>query len=281
MSPNAETHARPAGTVAAKVKYIADPGTDRLVYTPSEAGKDNSVWAGSYEDRTVVLEDARAIADTLDIDRQGFALVRNETAVADFFDDGEIARVWEPEIEALLKSVSGARRVVVFDHTRRADSKDLRETRVVREPASIVHNDYTDGSGPKRVRDLFPAEEAEALLARRFAIVNVWRSANGLPVETAPLALCDARTVDPGDLIVVERHSKDRVGEVQQVRFNPEHRWYWFPRLQPDEAILLKTFDSARDGTARFMVHTAFADPTAPADARPRESIESRAFLFF
>lgn len=265
--------------IRATVKYIADPGVSRLVYTPSEAGKDNSVWAGDYEDHEVAIRDARPLDAT--VDREGFALVANPTRVADFYDDRQIRDIWEPEVEALLKAATGAKRVLIFDHTRRADARDVRETRVVREPAGTVHNDYTDTSGPRRLRDLLPEAEAEALMQGRFAIVNVWRSASGTPVETSPLALCDARSVDPADLIVVERRAKERIGEVQQVRHNPDHRWYWYPRLQPDEAILLKTFDSARDGTARFMVHTAFADPTAPASARPRESIETRAFLFF
>ena len=79
----------------------------------------------------------------------------------------------------------------------------------------------------------------------------------------------------------MERHAKDRIGEVQQVTYNPAHRWFYYPRLQPDEALLIKTYDSATDGRARYSVHTAFEDPSAAPDAPPRESIESRAFLFF
>jgi len=142
-----------------------------------------------------------------------------------------------------------------------------------------VHNDYTDRSAPQRVRDLLPAEAA-ALLKRRFAIVNVWRPMGG-PVRTAPLALCDAQSVAPGDLVASERRSKDRVGEVEHVTFNPAHRWFYFPELRDDEALLIKTYDSATDGTARFTPHGAFDDPTAPADAAPRRSIESRCFVFF
>lgn len=95
------------------------------------------------------------------------------------------------------------------------------------------------------------------------------------------MALCDARSVAPNDLITVERHAKDRIGEVQQVIRNDQHRWYYFPLMQASEALLIKTFDSAQDGRARFSVHTAFEDPGAPAGASPRESIETRAFLFF
>jgi hypothetical protein len=65
------------------------------------------------------------------------------------------------------------------------------------------------------------------------------------------------------------------------VKWNDQHRWYYFPQMRADEALLIKTFDSATDGRARFSVHTAFEDPSAPADAAPRESIETRALLFF
>lgn len=263
------------------VKYIIDQGEDRLIYVPSEAGRDDSRWAGMYEDREVEVLDGRAAGPDLTLDTAGFELIPHATSVTDFYDDDQIARVWEPEIVDLLERHTGARRVHVFDHTRRADSRAMREEKVVREPAGVIHNDYTAFSAAKRVRDLFPADEAEDLISRRFAIVNIWRSSNGKPVETAPMALCDARSTAAADIVTVERHARDRIGEVQQVVYNPEHRWYWYPRMQADEALLLKTFDSAEDGRARYAVHTAFTDPTTPADAAPRESIESRAFVFF
>ncbi len=271
----------PTSSVQAAVKYITDTGEKRLIYVPSEAGQDNSKWAGLYEDHSISIHDGRQNDEPFDIDRQGFALVDQRSDVADFFDDAQIASVYETEVAQLLKDMTGATRVHIFDHTRRADSKSMREQKVVREPAGVIHNDYTDVSAAKRIRDLFPADEAEDLLSRRFSIVNVWRSSNGKPIETAPLALCDARSVDDNDLITVERHSKDRIGEVQQVIKNDKHRWYYFPQMQPDEALLIKTFDSALDGRARFSVHTAFEDPMAPDNATPRESIETRAFLFF
>ena len=100
-------------------------------------------------------------------------------------------------------------------------------------------------------------------------------------MQTAPLALCDAASVAPEDLVAVERRAKDRIGEIQQVLHNPAHRWTYFPDLAIDEAILIKTYDSATDGRARFTIHTAFDDPTSAPDAPPRESIETRCFAFF
>ena len=155
----------------------------------------------------------------------------------------------------------------------------MREKYQSREPTNVVHNDYTEASGPQRVRDLM-ANEAEKLLQDRFAIVNVWRPVTG-PVFTWPLALCDARSIAPGDLVASERRAADRVGELTLVRYNPDHRWIYFPVMAWDETLLIKTFDSDADRPARWSIHSAFEDPASPPLAAPRESIETRCFAFF
>ena len=142
-----------------------------------------------------------------------------------------------------------------------------------------VHNDYTPKSGPQRVRDLFP-DEAEELLKRRFAVVNAWRSIRGR-VESWPLAVCDARSIRPEDLVATDLVYRDRVGEVFNLAHNPDHRWFYFPALEENRTILLKCFDSAEDGRARFTAHTAFDDPQSASGAPPRESLELRALVFF
>jgi hypothetical protein len=212
------------------------------------------------------------------LDHNGFALVAHRSAIEDFYDQASVDSVYTSEVEALIGKATGARRVAVFDHTRRSDTVSVRREHSIREPSAAVHNDYTDRSGPQRVRDIL-ADEAEALLSGGFAIVNLWRAMRN-PVLTSPLAICDASSLDAQDLVATERRARDRIGEIYLVRFNPAHRWWYFPRLQLDEAILIKTFDSAVDGRARFAVHTAFDDPTSPPGAPPRESIETRAFVF-
>jgi hypothetical protein len=182
-------------------------------------------------------------------------------------------------MEALIRAETGAKRVVVFDHTlRTADDAD-REVHKIREPVQRAHNDYTEWSGPQRVRDLLP-DEADELLKRRFAIVQVWRPFRH-PIETFPLAICDARSVEFADFVISERRYPNRVGQTYAVKYNPAHRWFWFPRQQRHEAIVFKVYDSEKDGRARWTAHTAFADPTSPPGARPRESIEIRTLAFF
>src|SRR5581483_10208806 len=168
--------------------------------------------------------------------RNGFRFVRHDTAMVDFFDEAEVRSRYYAEMEALVKAESGASRVVVFDHTLRTADDAAREARKIREVVPRVHNDYTEWSGPQRVRDLLP-DEADELLRRRFAIVQVWRPIRH-PVETAPLAIADAASLAPDDLVVCERRYPDRVGETYGIRYNPDHRWYWFPRMRREEALV-------------------------------------------
>jgi len=265
--------------VEASLNYLADAEETPVLYA-SVAGPGVSRYVGNQATCRVAIHDGRPIADDFTLDRQGFALLQHETAVADFYDDEEVRAAYYPEIVALLKAACGASEVMLFDHTRRSDSVATREAKMVRDPAQTVHNDYTARSGPQRLRDFLPAGEVEAYLERPFAIVNVWRSIAGT-VRRSPLALCDARSVAPEDLIPSERRAKDRIGEIHQVVFNPAHRWYYFPKMRPNEVLLIKTYDSAEDGRARFTIHSAFDDPNSPSDAPPRESIETRAFVFF
>ena len=141
-----------------------------------------------------------------------------------------------------------------------------------------MHVDHTENSGPQRVRDLIP-DEAEQLLKGRVQIINLWRPIRG-PLLDSPLAVCDARTVKPSELVASDLVYPHRVGETYSVKFSPNHQWFYVPKMTADEILLLKCFDSKTDGRARFAPHSAFADPTTPPDAPPRESIELRTLVF-
>ena len=227
----------------------------------------------------VAVRDARPLADQLSLDEQGFVLRPHPTAVADFYDEEQLKAVYYPEVEALLKAETGSDKVVIFDHTIRSVPKFNAGVPNMREPVRRVHNDYTATSGIRRVRDHLSPEEAEQRLARRFLEVNVWRPIAG-PLQDAPLALCDARTIAADDLIASDLIYRDKVGETYALSYSPAHRWFYFPKLRRDEAVLIKCFDSDLTSPGRFTAHTAFDDPTTPADALPRESIEIRALVF-
>lgn len=227
----------------------------------------------------IAVHDLRPIADSVSLDTRGFALIKHDSAVRDFYDDEEVRRVYYPEVEQVIRQATGADRVYIFDHTVRRrvpNAESLPDA--PRQPATRVHIDHTARSGPQRVRDLLP-DEAEELLRGRVQVVNLWRPIRG-PLEDAPLAVCDATSIAPEDLVPSDLVYQHRVGETYSVTFNSSHRWFYVPRMQRDEALLIKCMDTATHVPARFTPHTAFTDPTAPANPRPRESIEVRTLVF-
>jgi hypothetical protein len=231
--------------------------------------------ADPRDSHAVPIHNGRAISDELSLDRQGFELHHHETSVVNFYDADEVRAVYYPEVENLLKSITGANKAVAFEHdVRRAITQ--RGGRDFREPVRVVHDDYTEKSSPERVR-LYLPDEAERRLRHRYAVINVWRPVRGPALDT-PLAVCDAQSLDPKDLIPTESGVKH---EVYLFNFNSHQRWFYFPAMRTNEALLLKCFDSMTDGRARFTAHTAFDDPSTPPDAPPRESIEVRALVFF
>jgi hypothetical protein len=264
--------------ITAQIPYTVDTG-EKLVNETFGPGNIRRRSEGTWEKRTMSVENGREAAAEIAIEKHGFVLVDHPTKVETFFDERQLKSVYYPEIEALIRKVSGASRVVIFDHTLRSGDEGEREEKLIREPVLSAHNDYTEWSGPQRVREIM-GDEAEALLARRFAIIQVWRAINK-PIESNPLALADARSVAEQDLLVAERRYPQRVGQTYRLKFNPSHRWYYFPRMRRDEAIVFKVYDSAKDGRARFTPHTSFDDPQTTPGAPPRQSIEVRALAFF
>jgi len=277
MAATAELDVAP-DTIEATVQYIINDGSKVFTIVATPGSRDTRSGA-KPDPRHVTIRNGRPHTSEFELEREGFRFIRHDTKMSDFYDEAEIRRVYYPEMEALIKAESSAKRVHVFDHTLRTADDETREAKKIREVVRRVHNDYTDWSGPQRVRDLLPAE-AEDLLKRRFAIIQVWRPIR-YPVETHPLAIADARSLSPQDLVISERRAAERIGQTYAITYNPAHKWYWFPLMRREEALVFKTYESMKDGRARWTAHTAFEDPNTAANARPRESIEIRAFAFF
>jgi hypothetical protein len=275
----AERFEETAPAFEALLNYLTDTTVAPESYGGVSQSEADQKRKGKYAEHMMPIYNGRAVVTELSLEREGFVLVRHETKVKDFYDEAEVRAVYYAETEALVKQTAGAKRVLVFDHTLRAADMALREAKQVSGPVRNVHNDYTEWSGPQRVRDLLP-DEAEELLERRFAVIQVWRPINK-PVQNEHLAIADARSIGVDELIPSARIYPDRRGEVYHSTFNPAHRWYYFPNMQRNEAVVFKCYDSLKDGRARWTAHCAFDDPTAPADAPPRESIEMRTLAFF
>jgi hypothetical protein len=269
--------------IQAALNFLAATGEKPVTYAYQPPP--GTPWSTSQpEEHVTTIHDLRPAASEFSLDDVGFQLLTHRSEVKNFWDEDEVKRVYYPESVHLLKRVTGAAEVRVFDHTlrRRVPGENDRSATpgVPRQPANRVHVDQTATSGVARLRIEYP-DEAEELLRRRVAIVNLWRPIKA-PVLDAPLAVCDARSVAAKDLIASDLVFRDRRGETYYLIYNPSQRWFYAPQMRTDEVLLIKCYDSRDDGAvARFAPHTAFMDPNAPADAPPRESIELRTFVIF
>ena len=270
--------------IQANVEYLAQR-SERPIYYASSAGRDA---AHEIDEQmrvvTVDVDNARNRPDNDNVDEfgmhaSGFELISFPTRVDNFLEPDQISSIYEAEIEAFLKSVTGCKRVAIFDHTVRASDPGIREVKNIREPAYLVHNDYTSNSGFVCLQENL-GDEADELARNRFQILNIWRPLVD-PVEDFPLALCDARSLKSEDLITTERRAPNHVGEIQLAVHDTGHRWFYYPEMRPPEVLLFKTFDSVDGGVTPCSIHSAIRIPDAPVDARPRESVESRVFVFY
>ncbi len=266
--------------LTACLNYLIPTG-ERPIYFASRGGAEAALKIGAeFESRQVSIGNARALQPPPELQREGFCLREHPADEFDFYQLGDQLPAYEAQIIRLVLEASGGREALVFDHTLRSDSPSIRGQRNTREPAAVIHNDYSDASAQRRLSDLLPRVATEYRLQRRFAIVNAWRSIVGT-VWNSPLACCDGRTLAREDLVAAERRAEDRIGELELVSWNPRHNWYYFPEMGEDEVLLIKTFDSDPGEGAARSAHSAFDNPLAPSDAAPRESMESRLLVFY
>jgi len=268
--------------VRSTFNYTRDTGVmpEIYFYEPPQG----TVARGPGDDpHEMAVRDGWSRVDSFSLDREGFALRDFQSSFDQWEDDDAIQSRFYGEVIAFLKSELGAKRVVIFDHTIRAKRNEKQQTAEAtttqRAPVMLVHCDYTPNSGPLRVQQLLP-DEAEDLLSRRVAFYNFWKPLRRR-VEERPLAMCDVTSSGEKDFVTMALRYRDRNGEIYVMRHSPEHAWWYFPKMTPEQVILLKTYDSETDGRARFVGHSAFEDPTSPPDAPFRESIEIRTIAFF
>ena len=268
--------------VKSTLNYTRDTGVMPEVYFYEPPS--GTQWRTSGDDpREMTMHDGWGRAKSFSLDREGFALREFHSPFDSWDDDAAIRAEFYREVEQFVRREVGAKQVVIFDHTIRAQS-NLAQTRSEhstsrRAPVMNVHCDYTENSGPLRVRQLLP-NEADELLRRRVAFYNFWKPLRRT-VEERPLAMCDVTSSMEADFIVMKLRYRDRDGEIFVMRYSPQHHWWYFPRMTPEHAIMLKTYESESDGRARFVGHSAFIDPNTPPDAPMRESIEIRTMAFF
>lgn len=285
MSESA-THSGPA-SIEAGIVYLVYEGK-APVFQQSLSAAERMAMAGKREKKIVTIRNGRPDADKLRLDVEGFVLAAHDTKVTDFFDDRQLATIYTPEIERLVAKHAGASKVIVFDHTRRSSASATREKHSARDPVAAAHVDYNDSSANQRLRDVL-GDKVDAVKGKRFSIINVWRSMNNV-IQEWPLAVCDARTIDETKLHSTVREAPvraepsfeyNRPSETRHAAFDPKHKWFYFPNMTRNEALIFKNHDTAKSGVARYSMHTAFEDPNTPPNPLPRESIETRVLAFY
>jgi hypothetical protein len=261
-----------------------DPVMARLNYVVrgesavfNAANRAESYWP--IEEHVVPIHDVRPLTEELSFDRNGFLLVKGQFSTDVPADEAALKSLYAREATALITRLTGADKVISFGTMLRTDAKDAGDGNL---PAFGAHVDY----GARTVRDFtldhMPQEEAERRLAGRHMLINIWRPLR--TVERSPLALCDASTVLREDLFQSE--VRGGLGDAGRrslwgfnLAYNPDHRWYYAPRMQPDEAYVFRLFDSDSDAV-QFTGHSAFEDPGSTPDALPRQSIEIRTIAY-
>ena len=262
-------YTRDDGTVPEVYFYEPPPGT--VAHSPGNDPHEMEIFDGWSR------------AGTFSLDREGFALKEFHNPFDRFDNDDAVRSQFYAPVAEFVRTSVGARRVIVFDHTIRSKVNEQQQTAehttTQRAPVMIVHCDYTPVSGPLRVRQLLP-DEADALLQRRVAFYNFWKPLKRR-VEEKPLAMCDVTSALQADMLEMLLRYRERTGEIFVMRHSSAHRWWYFPRMTPENVVLLKTYESETDGRARFLGHSAFEDPNTLPDAPVRESIEIRTMALF
>jgi hypothetical protein len=258
--------------------YYAAAGDRRLfhyAYAPHGAEETNI----EFVEHVVEIRDVRQSPQPLRLEVEGASVLPHRSDVQSFYDGDELRRVGYPETADLVRSVTGAADVLVFDHNirRRGDQAKALAAGDVKRPVFHIHTDFSGKSAQARAAAVLGTT---AVSGQRMAAINVWRPI-AEPLRDCPLAICDASSVEKRDLLAADLLYPDRTGQIYYVTFNPAHRWYYASDMRTDEVWIFKNYDSATDGRARFTPHTAFVDPGHRPAVAARESVEFRTFAFF
>jgi hypothetical protein len=266
-------------SVKGLVNYVAETAE-----RPRYFANDHSRDVLTLDPQSVSIEDARRRSEPASLRHEGFQLVSHRTSVSDFKNPVEVAAVHSAEIQRLLLALSGADRVVVNSpgvlrfSEKSTDAGQFNNSL----PARFIHVDISDLTAQRFAERSAPVDIGRPI--RRFAHYNVWRALS-TPPQDVPLAVCDARTVVRADLMEADAvfdipGSPEWSFEGWVIRYNSAHRWSYFSDMRLDETLVFKTNDSEPQ-EPHCVPHSAFDDPSCPAGAAPRASIEMRGIAYW
>jgi len=286
--------------IDAQINYLT-PGSfiNRRFVAPGDEAN-----TGTYEPHVVKVRNARLAARPFTLDENGFMLTRHVSKVTDFTDKAEVDAIYPGEVIEAIKDLTGADLVLPMGWMART-SGDLSAVKAkevkgythsggLQPPAGEAHVDMMPDRAERMARMIYEKAFPDGKPYKRFITSSFWRTFSP-PPQDYPLAVCDWKSVDPEEgvantMIIVDK-IPDRAEQLRDIpgedempaaaifKFNPNHRWFYYPDMTRDEALLFKFHDSDRTRAWRTP-HTAFHDASRP-DAHIRESVEFRTVAFF
>ncbi|KAK4176800.1 hypothetical protein QBC36DRAFT_328522 [Triangularia setosa] len=230
---------------------------------------------------TVAINDISGHEDFFSLAVSGFEFARCPVDVGEW-SDKRVSDIYLPRLVEWLKERLGCRDVFCYAYNFRQHSTSLEEAQAGQKfesklPFFRAHCDATEATCRARLQLYFP-DCIDDIMKDRVRFINIWRPISPAPVEDCPLAMCDFRTVDRDDLVPMDIVYPHFVDEAYEVKHNPAHRWFYKKGMQQEDVIVFKLFDSLTS-EATVCPHSAFVDPSAPADAPRRASIEVKAIV--
>ena len=274
-------------TVPGELHYLAPRATVLRRFTAPGA----SINTGVYEPHVVPVRNGRPVQGSFTLDVHGFEITEHRSAVVDFTDRAEVDAVYVPEVLDFVKARTGADEVAARGWVLRRSAAPGENSS--QPQAALVHVDYAPEGAEERAAAVYAEHFPDGAGFSRAVATSTWRVFSP-PPQDWPLALCDFRSVAateglPNELYFVDELPADPFAELgpdarlvtngSEFRYDPDHRWWYFPDMTRDEALLF-VFNDTDHGRPWRVVHSAFRDPTVAATV-PRHSIEFRTFAFF
>lgn len=287
-----------AHTIKTTINYCRDEKVRPYSYTYHRSDEEKNATSTHNSDEymnmvemEVLIKDARSLKMSFGVD--GFELFQNTTSLTtdDFYTNPDnIIGTYYREMEEMIQKQTGAANVEIFNYTLR-HAKSNQSSSVIDKInhgyAHGAHADYTAQSA----EDVFKRIAAKDFEKGRFMLINAWRNISATPVGDNHLAIVHGSSITkPDDFISVDVFSKGDESTVKTqhvqshqlwARHADRHQWYYFSKMQKNEVLLFKQWDSDSTASVRTCFHSAFKDPHAENTTPPRESIEVRAIVFF
>lgn len=281
MPPSTNHHQPRQHNCSTTLNYWEDPGNG-LPPTPITIGAGRITNTRPHTSHPFTITDISGHETSYSLDTHGFQYIRHISAETLFTNEHAIVTAYYDECKELLKSVTGANRVHVFNHKVRRGPTHWHhlgfDNLKNRGPVTRTHVDQSYAGAELRLRWEFGDEVEEILqLGKRYQIINVWRPI--APILKDPITVADARTVPDKDLVEADMTEDGFAGKQWVVKYSSKHKWYFKYGMGTGDVLLIKCFDSKKD-VARRALHSAFEDGEY-AGEEARQSVEVRCVVVY